>query len=582
MKRITILPGIFVLIACQLISAQPAADEYTAYRNAGFGNPIDTPFVLAGTFGEIRNDHFHTGIDFSTKEVQGKSVYAAADGYVSRIKVSSTGFGKAIYITHPNGFVTVYAHLQSFSEPVDKWVRKVQYKNESFEIDEAVQPDKFKIKKGSVIALSGNSGSSTGPHLHFEIRDERTEEPINPLLFGYQITDTIKPDIKSARFYPVTGQGVVIDADLPRTYEVVQSEGRYVIPVTDYIQVFGKVGFEFSLTDYQNNNPSSLGIYSMQLVVDTHQVFSMKYDRLNFSDTRYVNAHIDYEALYDDNEVFERCFRLPGDKLKLYGDTSVTGFYEFLEDGVHDVSLTVKDFNGNTTHFTFQLLSYSSLVSAAYRTPPEDYFTMLPEKGLAIHKSEIEIIIPANSIYDVLLFTSMQLSKREGCYSHAYNVGDPHVPLHNSIILSMKPLNLPETLKQKAVIVSFNKKNKMVYEGNEWNKEFLSCKTKHFGTFAITADTVAPLISIESLPADKHKDGPALRLNINDELSGIKSWRVTIDGKWHLFDYDAKNKLLSSRLDEFTAGKKHAMVVTATDAVGNTSTFAKEITGTGK
>jgi hypothetical protein len=582
MNRIAFLTGIFILTFCTYSFAQPASDQYAVYRNAGFGNPIDTPFVIAGTFGEIRENHFHSGIDFSTKEVTGKPVYAAGDGYISRIKISSSGFGKTLYITHPNGFVTVYAHLQNFSEPVEKMVHKIQYKNESFEIDEAIDASKFKVKKGSVIALSGNSGSSTGPHLHFEIRDERTEEPINPMLFGYQIPDTVKPVIKAVRFYPVAGQGVVVDADRPRTYEVVQSPQGLTIPVTDYIQVFGKIGFEFSLTDYQNNNTASLGIYSIQLAVDTQQVFSMKYDRINYDDMRYVNAHIDYEAYYEYNEVYERCFRLSGDKLKLYGDTSSTGFFEFLEDGVHDVSLTVKDFNGNTTNFTFQLLSYSSLVNAEYQTQPQDYFAMLPDKGLAIHKSDMEVIIPANSIYEVLLFTNSQLPARTGFYSSTFMIGEPEVPLHKTITLSLKPQNLPETLKAKAVVVSFSKKNKPVYEGSEWKNEFLSCNTKHFGTFAISVDTIPPAISVESLPQDQHKDGHALRLKITDDLSGIKNWRVTIDGKWYLMDYDQKNNLLTGKLDEFPAGKMHTMVATVTDVVGNTTTLTKEVAGTGK
>jgi hypothetical protein len=207
---------------------------------------------------------------------------------------------------------------------------------------------------------------------------------------------------------------------------------------------------------------------------------------------------------------------------------------------------------------------------------------MLPDKGLAIHKSDMEVIIPASSIYEVLLFTNTQSARREGYFSPTFIVGDPHVPLHKSITISLKPQNLPDTLKTKAIVVSFNKKNKMVYEGNEWNKEFLSCKTKHFGTFAIAVDTIPPVISVNSLPQDEHKDGHALRLKISDELSGIKTWNVTLDGKWYLMDYDAKSSIITGKLDEFSSGKMHAMIVTVTDAVGNTSTLTKDVTGTGK
>jgi len=506
-------------VICFLLAASTAFSQ--SYPKNFFGNPIDTPFILAGTFGEIRPDHFHTGIDFSTVNEQGKPVYAAADGYVSRIKISAVGFGKAMYLTHPNGFVTVYAHLKNFTEPVEKYIRKIQNKNESFEVDESLDAGKIKVKKGSVIAWSGNSGTSSGPHLHFEIRDERTEEPINPLLFGYQITDHLKPEIKSVRFYPVPGQGVVVDSDRPRSYDVVAAPEGLIIPVSDYIQVFGKIGFEFSLVDHQENNPSPLGIYSMQLTVDTQQVFSMKYDRLNFSDGRYVNAHIDYEAKYDGEGIYERCFRLTGDKLKFYQDTTGYGYFEFNEDGVHDVSFTVTDFSGNSSVLNFQLLSYSSLSNSTYQSQPEDYFAMIPDKGLAIHKSDVEIVIPANSIYEVLLFTNKQSMRQNGYYASTFEIGDPHVPLHLPVTISLKPQHLPDDLKPKAVVVSFDKKNKPVYEGNDWGPEFLSAKTKHFGTFSIAVDTIPPTVSILSLPGDDNPEGRALRIKMKDDFSGI-------------------------------------------------------------
>ncbi len=563
-------------IILSLLCFLPLLSPAQTYQHNYFGNPIDTPWVLAGTFGEIRPDHFHTGLDISTNNEEGKPVYAAADGYVSRIKVSSGGFGKALYITHPNGYVTVYAHLKKYSDAIEKYIRKVQYKNESFEVDKPVEASELKVKKGSTIAWSGNSGASAGPHLHFEIRDGKTEEPINPFLFGYTIADNEKPEIKAVRFFPVPGQGVVVNSDLPRTYDVVQTPEGLIIPVTDYIQVFGKIGFEFTVVDHQNNSMKPLGIYSMQLTVDTQQVFSMKYDRLNFSDGRYVNAHIDYAAKIDEDAVYERCFRLTGDKLKLYGDTSLYGYFEFTEDGVHNVAFTVSDFAGNTNTLNFQLLSYTSLSNAEYQQQPEDYFAMLPDKGLAIHKSDVEIVIPANSIYETLLFTNKQLSSRKNYFSSTFEIGDIHVPLHLPITVSLKSLNLPYQLKAKAVIVSFDKKNKPVYEGGEWNNEFLSVKTKHFGTFAISVDTIAPQISLVSIPSDKNPDASSLRTKIIDDLSGIKTYRATLDGKWLLMEYDAKKNLLSSDMKDISPGKNHQLEIKVTDNAGNETTFSKE------
>jgi len=569
MNQKTLLTGFFILLVGSYAFSQNYPQNY-------FGIPIDTPFVLAGTFGEIRNDHFHTGIDFSTFNREGKPVYAAADGYVSRIKISSAGFGNALYITHPNGYVTVYAHLKSYAEPIQKFIRKVQYKNESFEIDESLEPNKIKVKKGNIVALSGNSGATTGPHLHFEIREERSEEPLNPMLFGYTVNDHTQPEIKALRLYPVPGQGAVVDSDRPRSYDVVQSPEGLRIPVTDYIQVFGKIGFEFEIADYQEGNPSPLGVYSMQLSVDSQEMFSMKYDRLNFSDGRFVNAHIDYEAKYDDEGIFERCFRLEGDKLKLYGDTSAPGYFEFLEEGVHNVSFVVKDFSGNTTTLNFQLLSYSSLANVEYRPQPDDYFAMIPDKGLAIHKSDVEITIPANSIYETYLFTNSQKPKKPGYYSGTFEIGDPHIPLHLPVTVSLRPQNLPDELKPKAVIVSFDKRSAPSYEGNLWNKEFLSAKTRHFGTFAVALDTVAPVVELAGLPSGKNPGSASLRVKITDDFSGIKTYRATLDGKWFLMEYDAKNNMLTGDTSEISTGKIHTVEISVTDAVGNTTIFKKE------
>ena len=322
------------------VSVTPLFSFSQSYPKDYFANPIDTPFLLAGTFGEIRSDHFHSGIDFSTSEEVGKQVFAAADGYISRIKISAIGFGKALYITHPNGFVTVYGHLKKFSPNIEKYVLEKQYEIESFEIELFPPANEFTFKKGEVIAYSGNTGSSTGPHLHFEIRDEKTEEPLNPMLFGFVIPDTVGPAITSLRIASQQSSNGIVVTTSSLNHKVNKTgSGMFQISPFDTIHVNGKTGFEFQLDDFQYRSGSALGIYSMELKIDSTTIYSYKFDRFSFSDTRYANAHIDYEEKQNEGITFERCYRLPGNRMKIYGDT--TGWFNFYENRNYSVEAKI-------------------------------------------------------------------------------------------------------------------------------------------------------------------------------------------------------------------------------------------------
>jgi len=530
-----------------------------------FGNPIDPPFTLAGTFGELRPDHFHTGIDFSTKEREGLPVYAAADGYVSRIKVAADGFGKAIYITHPNHYVTVYAHLKKYAKEIEKYVRKNQYEKESFEIELFPQANEIVVKKGEVIAYSGNTGNSGGPHLHFEIRDEKTEEPMNPMLFGYIIPDNVKPEINAVRIYPVAGQGRVNNSSEAKSFNVVEAKDG-TLSVKDEINASGMIGFEFKVIDHQNGSDDNLGIYSLELKIDGKQVFGYKYDRLNFSDQRYANAHLDYAASYDGLGVYERGFKLTGDKLKIYDAATGDGHYNFSKEGTHKIEVTVKDFNGNTQRlqFTVHCLQFTNNIK------PQ---TLIPrDKDFTINEPDVEIVIPSNALYEDYAFVHKKLSSRKEYYSEIFEIGDPHVPLHLSMSVGIKPTSFPESLLKRAVIVSFDKNGKEQYEGGTWEKGFFTTKTKHFGTFAVTVDTVAPVIALHSSPKKKNE---TLTIKITDNLSGIKTYRATIDDKWNLMEYDRKKNLLIGDLTVLTRRKTHQLKLTVSDAVGNATTFNK-------
>jgi hypothetical protein len=545
------------------------------YPKNYFSAPLDTPLVLIGTFGEIRPDHFHSGIDLETDFHDGKWVHAAADGYVSRIKITDDGFGKALYITHPNGYVTVYAHLQSFGNEIQHFVTAAQREQKSYAIELKPKPNELKVKKGDVVAFSGSTGDVDGSHLHFEVRDEKTEEPINPFLFGLQINDTVAPEISYIRVFPLSGQGILNTTDTPATYLVIKSDGEYNVNSLDYIQAFGNIAFGIEATDHQQNSDAALGIYSVSLKVDSNEVYDFKMDRFNFDDTRYVNAHIDYLSKQRDNYTIQRCFRLPGNHLKsFYSDTTQTGYLNFSEEGVHNVEFTVKDYNGNKAVVKFPVITYTDLSQSKFHPVPEGAMLVTPAKGIAIHKSNVDIVIPANAVYENYQFVSSESSMTKGDKSPLYHIGDRFVPVHNPITVSIIPFDLSDSLKSKAVIVSINKYGEPVYEGGSWNEKFLSAKVRHFGDFMVSIDTIPPHVLKEYYPADLNSSrGATVQFRISDNLSGIRSYNILVDGKWILTEYNKHEGLLVGDITEFLQNKTHQIELTVTDNKGNETKF---------
>jgi hypothetical protein len=557
----------FILVLIHFVSfSQPYPQKY-------FSKPIDPPYKLAGNFGEIRADHFHSGIDFSTSEEEGKNVYAAANGYVSRIKISSVGFGKAIYITHRNGYVTVYGHLKSFYPELEKYVHDKQYEKESFEIELFPGPKEFVVKKGQVIACSGNTGSSSGPHLHFEIRHEKTEEPINPQLFGYQIPDNVKPEITLVKIVPKRNEGAVITNDTAVSLKTVKkSKGKFSIDAE--VKAWGKAGFEFAMTDFQKENEATIGIYSMQLKIDTVVIYSYKYRRFNFNETHYVNSHIDYAAKINKGITLERCFMQGRNPLRFYKDT--TGFYNFNQNRKYKIRATVKDFNGNTSILEFYIKGDPSLKVQPKLLAPE-FTAVAPATGINIRQPDFAINIPPMALYDTCYFSYKIEGQQKGFYSPDYLIGDKSVPLHVGITLSFKSTGLAESLKSKAIIVSKTDKGNLISEGGRWIDEFISTRTRHFGTFAIAVDTIPPAIEIKTLPdIAAHKD--SLIIEITDDLAGIKSYRASIDGKWTLMEYDAKSDLLSGIIQTPSTHSIHPFEIEVVDETGNKAVIRQELT----
>jgi hypothetical protein len=558
----------FLLVAPLLTEAQNYPRNY-------FIPPLDTPLVITGSFGEIRNEHVHAGIDISTNDQEGLPVYCAANGYISRVKVAPDGYGKAVYVTHPNGFVTVYGHLEKFTGGLYEFVRKFQYENQVFEVDEKFDAAKFPVRQRDIIGYSGSSGGADGPHLHFEVRDEKTEEPVNPLLFGIPFSDHKKPMIKYVRIIPRPEGGIVEKTDTAQSYDLVPDEGgSWRLNVNDYPIVFGNISIAISTGDsIDAYDEGELNIYSAELFVDDKPAFSWRYDRLNYDNMRDVNAHLDYLSKVRDHQIFEKFSRAPGDRLPIYADTSLTGNLIFDTDAAHNIHIVVRDFKGNMTEAKFEIISYVSAAENKYQPRNPDAIPVARDKGVAIHKSAYDIVIPEGAMYDDSYYDDEVLEP--AVYSDIYRIGNEYVPLRMPITVGIKPYKeLPDSLGKKLCVVRIGEYDIPKSLGGEWKGKFLTAKSNYFGKFVLMPDTIPPKVEKFYVPADLNSMyGGEVRVKITDDLSGIKTYSGTIDGKWRLFEYDKKNDMLIANIDPLMENKEHSLVVTVTDERGNTTVW---------
>ncbi|MCU0371288.1 MAG: M23 family metallopeptidase, partial [Bacteroidales bacterium] len=327
------------------------------YPTGYFRPPLDIRMLLSGTFGEIRANHFHSGIDIKTNGVEGAPVYAIADGYVSRIKVSAYGFGKALYVTHSNGYVSVYGHLNRYNQVIGDYVRKGQYRQESFEIELFPAAEELPVKKGEIIAYTGNSGSSGGPHLHFEIRDGSSQKPINPLLFGYDVKDLVRPRITRLKIYPEDEPARINGLDRSLSLQVEGWGEEHRISVPQAIRLSGNISFAIQVNDQQNDTDNKNGPYSVALYIDKKAAYRHRMETFSFDETRYVNSLIDYSE-YVKNEVrLQRTKIDPGNRLGIYDLADNHGVFLFNDTLLHEITYEVKDVAGNTAILSFYIRS---------------------------------------------------------------------------------------------------------------------------------------------------------------------------------------------------------------------------------
>lgn len=570
MKQYFILIFLTIIISCKtetLISQN-------AYPKNYFRPPVDFKILLAGSFGELRKNHFHSGIDIRTEGVQGKPVYAVADGYVSRINISSTGFGKALYITHPNGYVSVYGHLKGFNIMIGAWVKAQQYKKESFVIDIPVDPGILKVKKGDLVAYSGNTGSSAGPHLHFELRDAATQNAIDPLFFGFDVKDDIPPKILRVRIYPMDEKSKVNSSGKPLTFPVSGMGETCQIISKDIIQVSGNIIFGIEAFDLMNDNTMKCGVHSIELHVDTTLYFSQSIDQFAFAETRYVNSLLDYPLLVQFNSLIQRSYVSPNNKLRIYGKMKNRGMVNFTDDKTHKVLYQVRDESGNTSRLAFWVKSDPPAFPEHKPTKSSTgtFFSCKSENHF-VH-DDIRLTLPPDALYDDLDFNYSVTPQVHGTYSGLQHLQNEFTPIHSFCTLSIKPEGLPMKLTSKALIGIEESIGHFSSRGGTWENGWVTTQIREFGNYAILVDTIPPVIRTLNIVNNKNISHQSfLMVKISDALSGIKYYRGTLNGKWILMEYDAKSNSLTYFFDEMIKHGKNNFKLVVGDGVGNESVY---------
>jgi hypothetical protein len=543
--------------------------------------PVKIPVLLSANFGELRLDHFHSGIDIKTQGVTGKEVVASADGYIYRIGVSPGGFGKALYVRHPSGFSTVYAHLDRFTPAIDEYVKNLQYENKSFLVTLFPAKELFPVKQGQLIAYSGNSGSSGGPHLHFEVRKSDNEVPVNPLLFDMGISDNLLPVIEKLAVYPAATNTYINNRKSPLKINARGSNGRYSIAEENEIVISGKAGFGLKVHDLLNGSYNRCAAYSIVVKVDSLTVFNFVMDEFSFNESRYVNSHIDYETFIRENSYLERAYILPNDKLGTYKQSVNRGIFNFNDSGIHNILITVSDVNNNKSKLAFRVRSKPEKPAEFESLPDSDPKMMPYNKANRYSAENVSVNIPSDALYDTLYFSFKKNPGTPVMLSDLYSIHDKYTPLQKAYTLAIKPSFIPEGKESKMLIVQLNDNISKKPYASKWSEGFLKADVFSFGNFYVGIDTVSPTISSALFNPGANLTGRReAKIKITDDFSGIKSYEPTIDGKWALFEYDPKTEALIYRFDEkrIAKGTKHNLSLKVTDNVNNTSYYSCDFT----
>ena len=531
-------------------------------------SPVEIPILLSGTFGEFRKTHFHTGVDIKTQGKEGLKIRAIDDGDLIRVKVSTSGYGKAVYIRHYDGTTSVYAHLKKFSPKIQHIIKRLQYEKKRYEIEKFFKEGEIKLKKSEIIGISGNTGGSSGPHLHFELRDTKMEKPLNPLKYGYYVADTIPPSIQNIFIYKFLKDKIF------KKIKIGLNRNENIYSVKDTIESTGILGFGYSGYDRQNSSYNRNGIYKRDLMINGKSVFSYKFDDLTFQDGKKIDLLIDYKAYNIDKIRIKKLYQNINSKFSFLENSDNYGLFNVVEDSLYKIKIIFEDINKNKS--IVNMIIKGSKNENRFDFSESDIESKLYHPDLEYEKKyeNLKFKIPKNAFYEP---TELNFDYKSDTISIKRFTKAPKNGLKLEFLIpkNLDSINLRQTCVGKLNINNKSEKNKLQYVFGNKNDSLIFVKSMSGGKYFLTKDTIPPSIKPVNFKNKKWVTNlSTLEIRVDDDFSGIKKYTASINGKWILMEHEPKRKLLFFEFDDLNFDKAELKFnLHVEDMVGNENEF---------